>query len=292
MKYTAQVVYNEFTEVFDVEVGDNSIDITLKEIVDWPYKPKNVLTLDLAAEIKNSYSIFPYEPGDLTIIQVQNNFIVANHINDEIKWYKFDANHIIDYLFEIDITKNIIPYLNEDKQILLNSLLSDFVRNDFSFSDLNKKVKYLKVAVILDFIQSSLKCDYSRVILDETLLGDIDVDQIALAFQYSGKKFLELTKINNVLKIMVLLVRENIIDKNIRFVPDTYFINNPKGGEKIKLVFGESGIKFDYQVLPSKNYIFDLADKSYVMNVGNLYKQTVKGKVFVFNGDERDLMLG
>jgi hypothetical protein len=133
---------------------------------------------------------------------------------------------------------------------------------------------------------------FVRVIFDETVLGDVDVDHIALSFRFAEQKFLKLTKISNLSKVIVVLEREGILPKGHKFQENVFFINNPSKGEKIKLVFGETGIKFDYQVLPTKNYIFDLGEKKYVMDVAGIYKENVTGKVFVYNGDERDLMIG
>jgi regulation of enolase protein 1 (concanavalin A-like superfamily) len=291
MKYTAQVIYSDFTEVFEVDLEEKKLDIKLSQISERPLTDKDILTLDLNTDIKTSYSDFPFDAGDLTIIQSKDTFVVSCYVKGEIKWLKFTAADLIDYLFRNDITNQIIPYTSEDKALLLNAVLSDMVRNDFSFSDLNKKVKYVKVAVLLSFIHQALPFEFKRIILDETVLGDVDVDHIALAFRFSEQKFLKLIKINNLAKIIVLFEKNKVLPKGYTFVEHVFFINNPNHGEKLKLVFGDTGIKFDYQVLPTKNYVFDLGDKQYQMNVGNMFKENVKGKVFVFNGDERDLMV-
>lgn len=291
MKYTAQVIYPDFTEVFDVELEHKHLDIKLTEISEKPRKGKDILSLDLSSDIKTCYSDFPYEVGDLTIIQSRDTFVVSCFVNNDIKWLKFNSSDLIEYLFRRDVTKDILPYINEDKNILLNCFLSDIIRNDYSFSELNKKVKFLKVSVILSFIKDALSLKFKRIILDETVLGDVDVDHIALAFRFSEQKFLKLVKINNLSKIIVLLQKEDVLPKAYTFPEHVYFVNNPDDGNKLKLIFGETGIKFDYQVLPTKNYVFDLGEKKYIMNVGNLFKEEVRGKVFVYNGDERDLMI-
>lgn len=291
MKYTAQVIYTDFTEVFDVELDHNKVEIKLSEILQSPHKADSILALDLSCDIKSSYSVFPYEPGDLAIIQVKNHFIVALHRGGDVSWLKFTSNDLLEHLLPNDVTKHILPYLQEDKHIALNSFLSDLIRNDFSFSDLNKKAKYLKVAALMSFIKEHLQQSYQRVILDETLLGDVDVEHIAIAFRFSGQKFLRLAKINNVSKILALLEREGILDKKFKFLEDAVFINNPNDGHEVKLVFSENNTKFDYKVMPSLNYRFDLKNKEYLMTAGNFIKERVRGKIFVYNGDERDLMI-
>jgi hypothetical protein len=292
MNYTAQVIYTDFTEVFDVTLKNSHLDLCLKEIRPKPLSKTDLLTLDLSTNIKEGYSKFPYESGDLVIIQIADCFVVANHGLSEINWFKFTVNDVISFLFEKNLTHQILPYINEDNHIFLNSLLNDLIRNDYSYSEINKKIKFAKVALLLSFLDANLNYPYKRVVLDETVLGDVEVDQIGIAFRFSNQKFLKLSKITNVLKIASLLEKEKLIDPGLRFPENAYFINNPLNGDKIKLVFGESGIKFDYQVLPSKNYIFDLGEKEYIMNVGNIYRETVSGKVVVYNGDERDLMIG
>jgi hypothetical protein len=291
MNYTAQVIYPDFIEFFDVFIDKANLEIKLIEIREKVSDRKGILTLDLSKDIASNYDIFPYEDGDLAIIQHHNSFLVCSKTGTKTDWYTFTSEDLIKYLFNNDIVDKIIPFIDEDKYIFLNSLLNDFVRNDYSHSNLNKRIKYAKVSILLSFIKERLKCRFARIILDETVLGDVEIDDLGIAFRFAQERFVKLVKINNVSKILLLLKREKIITKEFSFIENAVFINNPNGGDKIKLVFGEGGVKFDYQILPAKNYIFDLGEGQYGMNVGNLFKEDVRGKVIVFNGDERDLMI-
>ncbi len=291
MKYTAQVIYPEFVELFNVELNGNNLDVKLDRVISAPSDSRDILTLDLAHDVKQNYSAFPLEDGDLLIIQLRNHFVIANFLNGEKKWYRFSAEDVLEYLLTNDVTQDVIPFVKEDKFVLLNAVLSDLVRNDFSYSALNKRVKHLKVHTLVSFIKDNIHAAYTRVILDETVLGDVDIEHVVMAFRKHEEKFVRLVKINNVAKILVLLEKEKVLPKHFAFIDDVSFINNPKQGETVKLIFGENSMKFDYQVMPSKNYIFDLSNKEYALTIGHDYKVSVRGKVFVYNGDERDLMI-
>lgn len=291
MKYTAQVIYPQFAEIFDVTLSDNNLDIQLANLAQESVERKGILSLDLSKEVKDDYSVFPYEDGDLIIVQSKNCFFIGSKVEGELNWYRFGSTQLIEYLFIHNVTNHIFPYMKEDKDILLNGLLCDFVRNDFSYNKLNKKIKFLKVAVLLDFITKNITKDYHRIIFDETVLGDVEIGDIPLSLRFSQGTIIRAAKVNNVMKVMTLLHMTKKVDHEPRFLEDVFFVNTPNNGEKVKFIFGESGVKFDYQVLPLKNYVFDLGGKDYTLNIGNSIKETVRGKVYVYNGDERDLMI-
>jgi hypothetical protein len=291
MKKTVQINYSEFAEVFEVNIGDGSLDICLKKIISPKEDSKSDSTLNLASNIKTDYSGFPFKDGDLSIIQIHNVFIVSIHQNGHIHWLRFDTSEILSYLIKHDLFHDIIPYINEDSHLFLNSVLSDMIRSDYSFSDLNKKIKFAKSAILMGFIKDILNLDFRRVILDETVLGDVDIENIAMAFKFSGKKFLGLLKINNSSKVLLALEKDKHLDSHFEFDAEVFFINNFEQKEKFRLILGENGTAFDYEILPQKNYIFDLGQKVYNIDFGDIKNTTVSGKVTVYNGDERDLMI-
>jgi len=291
MKKTVQIKYSDFVEVLDVEMIGSELRVSLSEIVDKPQIGENNITLDFATDIREEYSIFPFESGDLSIIQIKNVFILSCHVGEKIHWVRFDSSQLISYLLKQDLTKSILPYINEDEHIFLNSVLSDFVRTDYSFSSLNKKVKFVKIAVLMNFVKDLLKMDFERVLLDETVLGDVEIENISLAFKYAEKKFLRLIKIDNLVKVILALEKENQIPTKFKFSAKSLLINLGDNTNKFDLKFEGQRSKYDYQVLPQKNYVFDLGDKEYALSTGDYRNILVSGKVFVFNGDERDLLI-
>jgi hypothetical protein len=291
MKYTVQILYPQFVEIFDVDLQEDKLDIQLGQVVHEPSKKKGIVTLDLSGDLKDSYSLFPFEDGDLAIIQIRNKYVVVDAKGGQIKWFRFSSSELLEYLFNHNVTARIFPYMKEDKEILLNSLLSDISRNDYSYNPLNRKIKHLKLSLLLSFIKDNITTEYKRLIFDETVLGDIEIDEVPLSLRFAGCNFTRATKINNVMKVLIALNKAKKIKQRPRFIDELFFVNNPNNGEKVKLIFGESGIKFDYQVMPQKNYIFELGDKDYSVNIGNTIREIVRGKVYVYNGDERDLMI-
>lgn len=273
-RYTAQVVYPDFAEIFEVMVKRENLDVKLLEVSKKRTDTENILTLDLSESIKRDYSVFPFKDGDLVLIQVKNVFILSGHKDKDTFWMKFEAQEIFDYIFENPLVDAVFSSLGETKNILLNSTLSDFIRNDYSYSDLNKRVKYAKVSILMQFINSHLEDrKFSRIILDETLLGDIEIDHVATAFRYLDTEFIGLIKINNIVKIISLLERDKIIDSQFNLVEDAFFINKLNERESVHLVFTESGVKFNYQVEPNKNYVFELGEREFTISIGKRYKK-------------------
>ncbi len=291
MKRLVQVRYPQFSEVFEVNSEDDSLNVELKEIHDVFDDRNEYITLDLSTDYKASYSDFPFQYGDLVLIQAGNIFIVSAHLGENIHWLKFDSSQIISYLIKNPILDEIIPFVDEDNHIFLNSLMNDFIRNDYSFNEINKKIKYAKIAVLMSFLKDYLRVDYQRILLDETLLGDIEIENIPMSMRFSDKKILSVLKINNLSKVIIALDKNKEINIKYKFEEKVYFINNFDGANKVRLVLNENGLKYDYEVLPQKNYIFELGDKEYKIEFGSLSSYKVTGKVCVYNGDVRDLMI-
>lgn len=292
MKKSVQIKYTQFTETFDIKSDENgSLEIELKDISPELEKVSGSLVMDLSTNFREAYSDFPFVNGDLSVIQVDNVFIVSAHQGENIHWLKFDSSQIFSYLIKNPVLDEIIPYINEDQHIFLNSVLSDFVRNDYSFNDINKKIKFAKVAVLMAFIKDYLKGDFKRVILDETVLGDIDVDNIPMAFRFAEKQVLGVLKIENLTKIIVALEKNKDLETKFEFQEKVLFVNNLNNANKIRLSLDNHGKRFDYEVLPQKNYIFDIGDEEFTMELGHLIERKATGKVCVYNGDIRDLMI-
>ena len=100
MKYSAQVIYTDFIELFDINIDDNNLDIKLSNISGSKHQLNTDLILDLSSNVKESYSVFPYEIGDLAIIQIGNTFVLVNHTSTGDNWYKFNSDQITKYLFD------------------------------------------------------------------------------------------------------------------------------------------------------------------------------------------------
>lgn len=291
MKRTVQVIYPEFVEIFDVDIFNGNLNIELKNIVFKPIKRQNYLTLNLGSEVKKDYRIFPFKKGDTLIVQVKNIFIV-NYNGEQNYWVKFEASRILSYLFKVALLDQILPYIDEDKDLFMNSLFSDFIRTDYSYSSYNKKIKYAKVAILAHMISQLLRFDITRMVFDETVLGDVEITDIAMALRFADKKVLWVNKIDNMTKIITLLEKEKILTTNFTFKNDNIVINTLDYNKKINIKFMNSQNKIHYDILPRRNYSFEIGEDTYEMLIeGSGIFETVTGFVNVYNGDERDLMI-
>lgn len=292
MKKTVQVKYADFSEIFDVDLFKGNIDIELKNVIYENADYADILTLDLKSEVKKDYDVFSFETGDLLLIQIKNIFIV-NYVTDTKKyWVKFDSSQVLSYLFRTDILDHLLPFIDEDKDLFLNSVLSDFIRNDYSYSLFNKKIKYVKVSILSKMISELFKFDFSRFIFDETILGDVDIADIIMSLRFADKKIISACKIDSLAKIMTLLEKEKVIDTKFRFINSNYLINSFGNAHKTVIRFSNTKNQYEYDLNPGENYIFDLGNIDYEMQIphDNL-QRIVRGKVSLFNGDERDLMI-
>lgn len=292
MKRSVQIKYTQFVEEFDVNIENSgALEVELKNIEFDLNKSLTSINLDLSTDFREAYSIFPFIDGDISVIQVGNVFIVSSHQGENIHWLKFDSSQIFSYLTKNPVFDEILPFIDEDQHIFLNSVLADCVRNDYSFNDINKKIKFAKVAVLMAFIKDYLKADFKRVILDETVLGDVDVDNIPMAFRFAEKHVLGVLKIDNLSKIIIALEKNRELDTKFEFQDKILFINNLDKTNRIHLKLQENEKKFEYEVLPQKNYIFDIGEQEFTMEFGDLIQKKANGKICVYSGDKRDLMI-
>lgn len=291
MRKTLQIRYCDFVEIFDVKITGSELKVSLLEITDKLYSGTDVITLDFVTDIEKGYSIFPFESGDLGIIQIKNFFILSAYIGSRIHWFRFDSSQVISFLLKQDLIRQIVPYIDEDEHLFINSILSDLVRTDYSFSSYNKKVKFTKLAVLMNFVKDSLNLDYERVILDETVLGDVDIENISIAFRFAGKKFIRLVKIDNLTKAILALEKEKLIYTKFKFTDRSVLINLGDNGDTCYVKFQGQESENNFQIFPKKNYVFDLGNKEYVLSIDDYKNILVRGKVFVFNGDERNFLI-
>ena len=132
MKKTVQVKYADFSEVFDVDLFKGNLDIELKNVIYDNPDYDDILTLDLKSEVKKDYDVFSFETGDLLLIQIKN-IVIVNYVTETKKyWVKFDSSQVLSYLFRTDILDHLLPFIDEDKDLFLNSVMSDFIRTDYS----------------------------------------------------------------------------------------------------------------------------------------------------------------
>ncbi len=293
MKYTVHIRYSDFTEVFEADILKGRVNIELKNILlsSSSLSIKSDFLLDFT-RIKNAYEIFPLDPGDIVVVQQKNNFIFRYCDDDRVYWAQVNASQIISYLSQHSQLNEILPYVNDDKDLFLNALLSDFIRNDYSYSDYNKCIKYAKLGIISGFMSNFLNFDIQRIIWDESVLGDIEIDDVALALHFFGKRLVYTSKIDNVAKILTLLVHANVINEKFTFKNNNLIINTLNYQTRFNIGFKNKSHYVHYDILPYSNYIFELGENAYELyfRSGEIHK-TVTGNVYVYNGDLQDWMI-
>lgn len=293
MNLTAQVAYEDFIEVFKVDVYESSLHITLEDITRSPLKFKDSLLLDLKGDVSKAYEQIPLEDNSILLIQKDNKFFFCINTSKESSWYSFSAHQLIDYVLKDDFITPFLRYFDEDKNIVLNSFLSDLIRNDYSYSAINKIVKFLKILSITKYIQVTFQDvgNLKRVVVDESVIGDFDVSDFCLAFRNLNSSFLKLNKIDNFMKIFILLKENDKIKRKFIYSDNCALINQPRNGNRFRVIFrSEKKKAFSYDIINSKNYVFEL-DDNYSISLGDMDLGAVSDKLFVYNGDQRDLLM-
>ncbi|BDQ04733.1 MAG: hypothetical protein KatS3mg084_0251 [Candidatus Dojkabacteria bacterium] len=289
MKYTVQIKYKDFIEVFDVDILKGRVNIELKNIL--PSVRSSFQThyiLDLS-NIRSGYKVFPLDVGDILIIQDRNNIIFEYCSADQVYWCNVSASQIISYISQHNVLNEILPYVNDDQDLFLNALLSDFIRNDYSYSDYNKHIKYAKVGILSGFIRNFLDFDIKRLIWDESVLGDVEIEDIALALHFSERQFVYTTKVDNLAKILVLLEHENIIQEKFTFKNNNLVINTSDYNKRFNIIFRNASNNVQYDIPPVSNYMFELGESNYEMYFkGGSISKMVTGNVYIYNGDIQD----
>lgn len=280
--------YKHYSEFFDVKINENHIEIALigfrpdMKDIDYMY--------DFASDIEMGYSILPFKDGDLSIIQYDHYFVVSYHNEDKIHWMKFDATQLISYISRKDIINKVLPFLEEDNSILVNGLFSDLIRTDYSYSNLNKKIKFLKLSAILSYIKEYITVGVKRILVDETVLGDVEVKNIVMAFRYFDQKLLNIVKIDSTIKIMKILEKNDVLMGINDFDEGINLLVCSDIKSDLKTIFRSTQKEFSYNIAKGKNYIFELASGTYDVILGNdCFK--AKHLFGVYGGDERDLMI-
>ncbi|GIW57542.1 MAG: hypothetical protein KatS3mg083_487 [Candidatus Dojkabacteria bacterium] len=293
MKYTVHIRYSDFTEVFDADILKSRVNIELKNILlcSKSANAKCDYLLDLTS-IKKGYRIFTLDPGDIVVIQQKNNFIFKYRAHDRVYLSQVNASQIISYLSQHNQLNDILPYVNDDKDLFLNALLSDFIRNDYSYSDYNKRIKYAKLGIICGFMSNFLNFDIQRIIWDESVLGDIEIEDVALALHFFDKRLVYTSKIDNVAKILALLASANVIQEKFTFRNNNLIINTLNYKTRFNIVFRSKAHNAQYEILPCSNYIFELGENTYEMHFrAATIQKLVTGNVYVYNGDLQDWMI-
>ena len=77
MKHHVQIKYPNFAEIFEAKIDGDNIDIDLLEVLPKSKSSDDYVNFDLATSIRENYSNFPFESGDLTLIQSSNFFIIS-----------------------------------------------------------------------------------------------------------------------------------------------------------------------------------------------------------------------
>lgn len=289
MNYTAQIIYSDFTEVFNVNLSDE-LRIELKEVIVNPIeKGDNILTLDLSKSITDSYSIFPFEESDLSIIQRRSKLYIVFFTGGVLRQHCIGATDMIEYLLDELSAKRKINYFGEDEHVLVNSLFNDFIANDFSCSDINRKVKLNKCMVVSSLISDKLGYKPKRIIIDETFLGDFNVEQIVLGLNAFNLQFLKISKINNLVKVLILLNKEKIFKEKVKFFDHIYLVNTTvfKGKITLRIV----GNKIEHYTNSDNNYRLKLDRNNCKLYANSEFLNYVTGTVYIFNGNDKDLLI-
>lgn len=296
MKHNVYVKYPDFVEHFEVDIFKNNVLYELVNVIStFKLSRKPLLAklrgmvLDLSLEPNKAYSIFPFDNGDLIIIQRDQAVFLGFKGESDIEWTKINVIDLIFFVSKFDKFNYYLDFVREDRVIFLNSLLNDFYRNDYSASFFNKEIKYFKICAISLYISHNLGLKkINRIILDQTLLGDIDIHDIAMSFRFLELDFLSVYKITNDDKITLILNEKGLIDANLLFKSSCFVINRPDA----RLInFVNFNNKLEYKLDVDENYVFDIGDDAYELIINQELFYKVKGVVYLYNGNDKDLMI-
>ncbi|MCX8035390.1 MAG: hypothetical protein N3A71_03920 [Candidatus Dojkabacteria bacterium] len=278
-----------YTEEFDVVLDDsNNLSYSLRNYYfsfDVGKKIKNSdnidnIHFDFSISLENYKNLFGFLPGDLVIFQFRNYIVL--YIKDKDFFVKVSFSEILQNELTALLLPKLISRSNEDKQILINSALNDFIINDYSNSQLNKEVKYIKLALILNYLKRFIPDDILRIVIDDSLIGDVDVFDVIEVFQFLNFKKIKVATIDTLVRIAKVLEYHGVIQTKIDIPTKGIFIDNVYSGVSDTLVIEDkNGARVTYTVIPGKNYTFDLSNQTYTINFGNMRLHSVIGKIFV-----------
>lgn len=295
MKYRVCVKYNYFIEEFDVDIFKNKLTFELINVLPLSKKSselhnKSGILLDFTK--LSSYEELNFSDGDLLVLQNPNFIILGVYKNKIIKWHKIKIKDIFDFL--VGSVDNFIFFNNKfdnfDTDLLINSLFNDFIRNDFSSSDFNKRIKYLKVAIIGSFVNKYFSnIDIKRIIFDQTMLGEINIKDIALSIRFFNKDLVSTYKISHRDKILMALYKKGILNLNVTLDDLCFVVNKPNTN---MVSFINAKHKLQYDLNQNENYVFDIGNDFYEIIFDNdVFYQNVTGLVYLYNGNIYDLLI-
>lgn len=304
--WTVCICYTSFSEVFEVNLQDNFIDINLSKILintTVSDTEENLLiklnnqfdyVIDFNLNYKSTYLSFPWNKNRLFLYQKKNKFHFFKQDNF-LHEFTLSSKELVEYILNNqDFLHKFVKVTNEDATILINSFFNDYVQNDYSANELNRKIKYLKLFYLLNCFNHIFPkaFDGNEIVTDETVLGDFPVSDLALSFASLKKPFLKVAKIDNFSKIVNFFCNSGIINnKQYDFHFDTYVLNTVDLAGKGTLIFRSQNKRFDYSLVKGKNYYFALDTERYDLSISNKYNYEVQSNVFVYNGDEKDFLL-
>lgn len=294
MKYRVFVKYHHFIEEFDVDIFKNKLTFELINVLPLSkslFKLHNASGILLDFTKLSSYEELNFSEGDLLVLQNPNFIILGLYKNKIIKWHKFKIKDIFDFL--VNSVDNFIffndKFDNFDTDLVINSLFNDFIRNDFSSSDFNKRVKYLKVAIIGSFVNKYLNIDFKRIIFDQTILGEINIKDIALSIRFFNKDLVSTYKMSHKDKILIALYKRGILEGNVTLDNSCFVVNKPNTN---MVSFINAKHKLQYDLNQNENYVFDIGNDFYEMIFDNdVFYENVTGLVYLYNGNIHDLLI-
>lgn len=295
MKYRVLVKYNYFIEEFDVDIFKNKLTFELINVLPLSKKLFELHNGGILLDFTklSSYEELNFIDGDLLVLQNPNFIILGLYKNKIINWHKFKIKDIFDFL--VSSVDNFIFFNdkidNFDTDLVINSLFNDFIRNDFSSSDFNKRIKYFKVAIIGSFVNKylNLNNDIKRIVFDQTILGEINIKDIALSIRFFNKDLVSTYKISHKDKILIALCKKGILEASTILDNSCFVVNKPNTSV---VSFINAKHKLQYDLNQNENYVFDVGNDFYEMIFDNdLFYENVTGLVYLYNGNIYDLLI-
>lgn len=293
MKYKVSFKYHYFVEQFEVDLFKNKLTYELINIIPFASNSSkqdiNGIFLDFSK--LETYQNLKFNEGDLLLLQYPKFLLVGSFQQGNLNWHKIKLNDIIVYILDAKLPFFCDNNNLKDIDLFINAFLSDFIRNDFSSSEFNKKVKFFKIAGICSYVSNvlNLNLNIKRVIFDQTLLGEVEIKDIALSIRFLNQELVSTYKISNNDKIIWALTNKGILDANFVLNTSCFVINKPNS---YVVNFINSKHKLMYQLNKNENYLFDIGDEIYEMVFNHeVYYDNITGLVYLYNGNVYDLLI-
>lgn len=298
------IKYDDFLEVLDLDLREGFVDISVSEIIYDSSRISNLLSrkaegvkdflIDFSSNWEETY--LAYMEKGRTVLVVQKNSCIYCFINSKVPVkIKVSSRNLIDLVItNKEIVKNLSKKYNEDYSILISALINDFNRNDYAVSDLNRLVKFLK----LFFISKYLRENYSIIqeiegfITDETLIGDIDISNLAMSLSELRVKLLEFGVLERFDKVLKRVSELDLLGKRrYHYKFKHSLVNFYEKNYKGNLFFRNENKHFNYTLDTQKNYRFDFNDEQFELSIGKENLAQVNEVLFIYNGDVNDPMI-